>query len=113
MSFLPVEVFIARCASEDCCCTVYNLRLGTELGSYPPLRNCFVTAFVLQDRIEDGAVVFLLGNKMDAADKKPPNVSRTEGENLAKVCGSCFSGTNPLSSVKLVASPMHSFACDG
>ncbi|XP_066467279.1 EF-hand calcium-binding domain-containing protein 4A [Tiliqua scincoides] len=38
----------------------------------------------VQDVIEDGAVVFLLGNKIDAADKKAPKVLKAEGERLAK-----------------------------
>ncbi|XP_060132418.1 EF-hand calcium-binding domain-containing protein 4B-like [Zootoca vivipara] len=38
----------------------------------------------IQDGIEDGAVIFLVGNKMDTADKEEPKVSRAEGERLAK-----------------------------
>ncbi|XP_077787784.1 EF-hand calcium-binding domain-containing protein 4A [Podarcis muralis] len=38
----------------------------------------------IQDGIEDGAVIFLVGNKMDTADKEEPKVPRAEGERLAK-----------------------------
>nr|XP_042718099.1 EF-hand calcium-binding domain-containing protein 4A isoform X7 [Chrysemys picta bellii] len=39
---------------------------------------------VLQEGIEDGAMIFLLGNKMDAAERETLHVPKTEGERLAK-----------------------------
>ncbi|CAM4683471.1 unnamed protein product [Lepidochelys kempii] len=39
---------------------------------------------VLLEGIEDGAMIFLLGNKMDAAEGKTQHVPKTEGERLAK-----------------------------
>lgn len=41
--------------------------------------------FLLQEGIEDGAVVFLLGNKLDAVQRETRNVPKVEGERLAKV----------------------------
>ncbi|XP_017667710.1 PREDICTED: EF-hand calcium-binding domain-containing protein 4A isoform X4 [Lepidothrix coronata] len=42
----------------------------------------------IQEGIEDGAVVFLLGNKMDAVQRETRNVPKVEGERLAKVTDS-------------------------
>ncbi|XP_027498254.1 EF-hand calcium-binding domain-containing protein 4A isoform X2 [Corapipo altera] len=42
----------------------------------------------IQEGIEDGAVVFLLGNKMDAVQRETRNVPKVEGERLAKVADS-------------------------
>ncbi|CAM2115386.1 unnamed protein product [Caretta caretta] len=39
---------------------------------------------VLLEGIEDGAMIFLLGNKMDAAEGKTQHVPKMEGERLAK-----------------------------
>lgn len=39
----------------------------------------------IQEGLEDGAVVFLLGNKLDAVQRKTRNVPKVEGERLAKV----------------------------
>lgn len=39
----------------------------------------------MQEGIEDGAVVFLLGNKMDTAGRETRSVPKMEGERLAKV----------------------------
>lgn len=46
--------------------------------------GCFAL-FLLQEGIEDGAVVFLLGNKMDTAGRETRSVPKMEGERLAKV----------------------------
>lgn len=58
-------------------CNPQSLNLGQSSGTN---FSC-----LLQDVIDDGAVVFLLGNKIDAADKKASKVPKTEGERLAKV----------------------------
>ncbi|XP_062973172.1 EF-hand calcium-binding domain-containing protein 4A [Elgaria multicarinata webbii] len=50
-------------------------------SSFTAVRN-WITC--VQDGIEDGAVTFLLGNKMDIVDKENLKVPRTEGERLAK-----------------------------
>ncbi|XP_030416528.1 EF-hand calcium-binding domain-containing protein 4A isoform X5 [Gopherus evgoodei] len=39
----------------------------------------------IQEGIEDGAMIFLLGNKMDAAERETQHVPKMEGERLAKV----------------------------
>nr|XP_056707944.1 EF-hand calcium-binding domain-containing protein 4B-like [Euleptes europaea] len=61
----------------------------------------------VQDRIEDGAVVFLLGNKMDASDKKPPNVSRTEGERLAKEYQAVFYECSAMTGYNILEPMLH------
>lgn len=54
---------------------------------YPSAESlgCFAL-FLLQEGIEDGAVVFLLGNKMDTTGRETRSVPKVEGERLAKVC---------------------------
>ncbi|XP_047914771.2 EF-hand calcium-binding domain-containing protein 4A isoform X6 [Anser cygnoides] len=50
--------------------------------SFTAVRNWMSS---VQEGIEDGAVVFLLGNKMDAAQRETRHVPKVEGERLAKV----------------------------
>uniref|UniRef100_K7G1L6 RAB44, member RAS oncogene family n=1 Tax=Pelodiscus sinensis TaxID=13735 RepID=K7G1L6_PELSI len=38
----------------------------------------------IQEGIEDGAMIFLLGNKTDAAESQPQHVPKLEGQRLAK-----------------------------
>eukprot|EP00076_Gallus_gallus_P041331 XP_025006869.1 EF-hand calcium-binding domain-containing protein 4A [Gallus gallus] len=50
--------------------------------SFTAVRNWMSS---VQEGIEDGAVVFLLGNKMDTAGRETRSVPKMEGERLAKV----------------------------
>ncbi|KAL8170020.1 UNVERIFIED_CONTAM: hypothetical protein K2H54_061928, partial [Gekko kuhli] len=61
----------------------------------------------VQDGIEDGAVVFLLGNKMDAADKRLPNVSRTAGESLAKEYQAGFYECSAMTGYNILEPMLH------
>ncbi|XP_077175192.1 EF-hand calcium-binding domain-containing protein 4A [Paroedura picta] len=61
----------------------------------------------IQDGIEDAAAVFLLGNKMDAAGKKSPNVSRTEGERLAKEYQAIFYECSALTGYNILEPMLH------
>ncbi|XP_072841722.2 EF-hand calcium-binding domain-containing protein 4A [Pogona vitticeps] len=53
----------------------------TAEGSFMAVRNWMAC---VQEGIEDGAAVFLLGNKLDTVDKEETKIPRTEGEKLAK-----------------------------
>ncbi|XP_053881270.1 EF-hand calcium-binding domain-containing protein 4A isoform X1 [Malaclemys terrapin pileata] len=53
----------------------------TDECSFMAVRNWMSS---IQEGIEDGAMIFLLGNKMDAAERETLHVPKTEGERLAK-----------------------------
>ncbi|XP_065260313.1 EF-hand calcium-binding domain-containing protein 4A [Emys orbicularis] len=53
----------------------------TDECSFVAVRNWMSS---IQEGIEDGAMIFLLGNKMDAAERETLHVPKTEGERLAK-----------------------------
>ncbi|XP_050808829.1 EF-hand calcium-binding domain-containing protein 4A [Gopherus flavomarginatus] len=54
----------------------------TDECSFMAVRNWMSS---IQEGIEEGAMIFLLGSKMDAAERETQHVPKTEGERLAKV----------------------------
>ncbi|XP_074921176.1 EF-hand calcium-binding domain-containing protein 4A isoform X3 [Chelonoidis abingdonii] len=54
----------------------------TDECSFMAVRNWMSS---IQEGIEDEAMIFVLGNKMDAAERETQHVPKTEGERLAKV----------------------------
>ncbi|KAJ7344332.1 hypothetical protein JRQ81_000282 [Phrynocephalus forsythii] len=76
----------------------------TAEGSFVAVRNWMTC---VQDGIEDGAVVFLLGNKLDAADKEEPKVSRTEGEKLAREYKALFYECSAVTGYNILEPMLH------
>ncbi|XP_053164927.1 EF-hand calcium-binding domain-containing protein 4A [Hemicordylus capensis] len=72
--------------------------------SYMAVRN-WMTCIL--DMVEEGAVVFLLGNKIDAADKKTPKVPRTEGERLAKEYKAVFYECSAMTGYNVLEPMLH------
>lgn len=60
-----------------------------------------------EDVIDDGAVVFLLGNKIDAADKKASKVPKTEGERLAKEYKAVFYECSAVTGYNILEPMLH------
>ncbi|XP_010159902.1 PREDICTED: EF-hand calcium-binding domain-containing protein 4B-like [Eurypyga helias] len=61
----------------------------------------------VQEGIEDGAVVFLLGNKMDAAQRQIRNVPRVEGERLAKEYKAVFYECSAMTGYNIMEPMLH------
>ncbi|XP_068026810.1 EF-hand calcium-binding domain-containing protein 4B-like, partial [Melanerpes formicivorus] len=61
----------------------------------------------LQEVIEDGAVVFLLGNKLDAAERDSRSVPRVEGKRLAKEYQAVFYECSALTGYNILEPMLH------
>ncbi|XP_014138323.3 EF-hand calcium-binding domain-containing protein 4A [Falco cherrug] len=61
----------------------------------------------VQEGIEDGAVVFLLGNKMDAAQRETRNVPKVEGERLAKEYKAVFYECSAMTGYNIMEPMLH------
>ncbi|KFQ00119.1 Ras-related protein Rab-44, partial [Leptosomus discolor] len=72
--------------------------------SFTAVRNWMSS---VQEGIEDGAVVFLLGNKMDAAQRDARNVPKVEGERLAKEYQAVFYECSALTGYNIMEPMLH------
>ncbi|XP_061855684.1 EF-hand calcium-binding domain-containing protein 4A [Colius striatus] len=72
--------------------------------SFTAVRNWMSS---VQEGIEDGAVVFLLGNKMDAVQREIRNVPKAEGERLAKEYKAVFYECSALTGYNIVEPMLH------
>ncbi|XP_071414847.1 EF-hand calcium-binding domain-containing protein 4A [Pithys albifrons albifrons] len=61
----------------------------------------------IQEGIEDGAVVFLLGNKTDAMQRETRNVPRVEGERLAKEYKAVFYECSAMTGYNIMEPMLH------
>ncbi|NXY22973.1 RAB44 protein, partial [Atrichornis clamosus] len=61
----------------------------------------------IQEGIEDGAVVFLLGNKMDAVQRDTRNVPKVEGERLAKEYKAVFYECSAMTGYNIMEPMLH------
>ncbi|OPJ73745.1 ras and EF-hand domain-containing protein-like [Patagioenas fasciata monilis] len=61
----------------------------------------------VQEGINDGAVVFLLGNKMDAVQRETRNVPKVEGERLAKEYKAVFYECSAMTGYNITESMLH------
>ncbi|NWR88361.1 RAB44 protein, partial [Furnarius figulus] len=61
----------------------------------------------IQERIEDGAVVFLLGNKTDAVQRDTRNVPKVEGERLAKEYKAVFYECSAMTGYNIMEPMLH------
>uniref|UniRef100_A0A8C3P1P7 Calcium release activated channel regulator 2B n=1 Tax=Cyanoderma ruficeps TaxID=181631 RepID=A0A8C3P1P7_9PASS len=61
----------------------------------------------IQEGIEDGAVVFLLGNKLDAVQTEPRNVPKVEGERLAKEYKAVFYECSAMTGYNVTEPMLH------
>ncbi|KAL2303484.1 hypothetical protein Nmel_008754 [Mimus melanotis] len=61
----------------------------------------------VQEGIEDGAVVFLLGNKLDAVQRETRSVPRMEGERLAKEYKAVFYECSAMTGYNIVEPMLH------
>ncbi|OXB54384.1 hypothetical protein ASZ78_003167, partial [Callipepla squamata] len=61
----------------------------------------------VQEGIEDGAVVFLLGNKMDTAGRESRSVPRVEGERLAKEYKAVFYECSAMTGYNIMEPMLH------
>ncbi|XP_054246706.1 EF-hand calcium-binding domain-containing protein 4A [Indicator indicator] len=77
---------------------------STAQGSFAAVRSWMSS---LQEGIEDGAVVFLLGNKMDAAQREPRSVPKVEGERLAKEYQAVFYECSALTGYNILEPMLH------
>ncbi|XP_071617685.1 EF-hand calcium-binding domain-containing protein 4A isoform X4 [Heliangelus exortis] len=76
----------------------------TAEGSFLAVRNWMSC---VQEGVEDGAVVFLLGNKRDVAQRETRNVPRVEGERLAKEHRAVFYECSALSGYNITEPMVH------
>uniref|UniRef100_A0A8B9UDQ6 EF-hand domain-containing protein n=1 Tax=Anas zonorhyncha TaxID=75864 RepID=A0A8B9UDQ6_9AVES len=72
--------------------------------SFTAVRNWMSS---VQEGIEDGAVVFLLGNKMDAAQRETRHVPRVEGERLAKEYKAVFYECSAMTGYNIMEPMLH------
>ncbi|XP_010178014.1 PREDICTED: GTP-binding protein GEM-like, partial [Mesitornis unicolor] len=72
--------------------------------SFTAVRNWMSS---VQEGIEDGAVIFLLGNKMDAAQGATRNVPKVEGERLAKEYKAVFYECSAMSGYNIMEPMLH------
>ncbi|NXW00133.1 RAB44 protein, partial [Fregetta grallaria] len=72
--------------------------------SFTAVRNWMSS---VQEGIEDGAVVFLLGNKMDAAQRETRNVPKVEGERLAKEYKAVFYECSAMTGYNIMEPMLH------
>ncbi|KFO71910.1 Ras-related protein Rab-44, partial [Cuculus canorus] len=95
---------------------VDNIQVALQLWDTAGQERCFLpsseflaycTLFFLQEGIEDGAVVFLLGNKMDAVQRETRNVPRVEGERLAKEYKAVFYECSALTGHNIMEPMLH------
>ncbi|NXN17599.1 RAB44 protein, partial [Indicator maculatus] len=77
---------------------------STAQGSFTAVRS-WVSS--LQEGIEDGAVVFLLGNKMDAAQRELRSVPKEEGERLAEEYQAVFYECSALTGYNILEPMLH------
>ncbi|NXF84775.1 RAB44 protein, partial [Eubucco bourcierii] len=77
---------------------------STSRGSFSAVRAWMSS---LQEGIEDGAVVFLLGNKMDAAQGETRSVPTVEGERLAKEYQAEFYECSALTGYNILEPMLH------
>uniref|UniRef100_A0A8C9F522 EF-hand domain-containing protein n=1 Tax=Pavo cristatus TaxID=9049 RepID=A0A8C9F522_PAVCR len=61
----------------------------------------------VQEGIEDGAVVFLLGNKMDTAGREARTVPKVEGERLAKEYNAVFYECSAMTGYNIMEPMLH------
>ncbi|XP_039923451.1 EF-hand calcium-binding domain-containing protein 4A isoform X2 [Hirundo rustica] len=61
----------------------------------------------IQEGIEDGAVVFLLGNKLDAVQRETRNVPKVEGERLAKEYEAVFYECSAMTGYNIMEPMLH------
>ncbi|XP_040416323.1 EF-hand calcium-binding domain-containing protein 4A isoform X6 [Cygnus olor] len=72
--------------------------------SFTAVRNWMSS---IQEGIEDGAVVFLLGNKMDAAQRETRHVPKVEGERLAKEYKAVFYECSAMTGYNIMEPMLH------
>ncbi|KFP67154.1 Ras-related protein Rab-44, partial [Cariama cristata] len=72
--------------------------------SFTAVRNWMSS---VQEGIEDGAVVFLLGNKMDAAQRETRTVPKVEGERLAKEYKAVFYECSAMTGYNIMEPMLH------
>nr|XP_038036667.1 EF-hand calcium-binding domain-containing protein 4A isoform X5 [Anas platyrhynchos] len=72
--------------------------------SFTAVRNWMSS---VQEGIEDGAVVFLLGNKTDAAQRETRHVPRVEGERLAKEYKAVFYECSAMTGYNIMEPMLH------
>ncbi|XP_063254321.1 EF-hand calcium-binding domain-containing protein 4A [Prinia subflava] len=76
----------------------------TAEGSFLAVRNWMSS---VQEGIEDGAVVFLLGNKLDAVQRETQNVPKAEGERLAKEYRAVFYECSAMTGYNIMEPMLH------
>ncbi|NWR60123.1 RAB44 protein, partial [Bucorvus abyssinicus] len=76
----------------------------TAKCSFTAVRNWMSS---VQEGIEDGAVVFLLGNKMDTAQRETRNVPKVEGERLAKEYKAVFYECSVMTGYNILEPMVH------
>ncbi|KFP43706.1 Ras-related protein Rab-44, partial [Chlamydotis macqueenii] len=72
--------------------------------SFTAVRNWMSS---VQEGIEDGAVVFLLGNKMDAVQRETQSVPKVEGERLAKEYKAVFYQCSAMTGYNIMEPMLH------
>ncbi|XP_044871207.1 EF-hand calcium-binding domain-containing protein 4A [Mauremys mutica] len=76
----------------------------TDECSFVAVRNWMSS---IQEGIEDGAMIFLLGNKMDAAERETQHVPKTEGERLAKEYKAVFYECSAMTGYNILEPMLH------
>ncbi|NXO32741.1 RAB44 protein, partial [Cisticola juncidis] len=76
----------------------------TAQGSFLAVRNWMSS---VQEGIEDGAVVFLLGNKLDAVQRETQTVPKAEGERLAKEYRAVFYECSAMTGYNIMEPMLH------
>ncbi|KAM9147555.1 EF-hand calcium-binding domain-containing protein 4A [Pangshura tecta] len=76
----------------------------TDECSFVAVRNWMSS---IQEGIEDGAMIFLLGNKMDAAERETQHVPKMEGERLAKEYKAVFYECSAMTGYNILEPMLH------
>ncbi|XP_008106579.1 EF-hand calcium-binding domain-containing protein 4A [Anolis carolinensis] len=90
----------------------YFRRVDGVLVMYDTTAECTFVAVrnwmsCAQDGVEDDAVMFLLGNKIDIADKQKPKIPRTAGERLAKEYKAVFYECSAMTGYNILEPMLH------
>ncbi|XP_074921175.1 EF-hand calcium-binding domain-containing protein 4A isoform X2 [Chelonoidis abingdonii] len=76
----------------------------TDECSFMAVRNWMSS---IQEGIEDEAMIFVLGNKMDAAERETQHVPKTEGERLAKEYNTVFYECSAMTGYNILEPMLH------
>ncbi|XP_039394179.1 EF-hand calcium-binding domain-containing protein 4A isoform X2 [Mauremys reevesii] len=108
-------IFVMYDITDECSFVAVRNWMSSIQEQYPaPRYSCFpdgshgsLALSTLQEGIEDGAMIFLLGNKMDAAERETQHVPKMEGERLAKEYKAVFYECSAMTGYNILEPMLH------